>query len=535
MEDAEWVAAKQVVYLTSVLNFFSGLYVGYSIGFPPVYMAFDQMSTECAKYKTESACFANSAANCLWNSSLTTPCMYRDMTDCGSFQDEDKCKVFSDYCRWSDSDKSCEHLHGWTATENGLFASTMIIGGAIGCFPIGRVMDLIGRKRSFVLLGLISTIACALMHLARSMLNFPFLIVANILCGIPIGAMQVISPMYVGEMAPPKYAFQIGMLIQVGITFGILLMGVVGYAMQPSEHAMGEGAPFDVLFQCSIVGLTFLSSIFIPIGIFIPESKAYLQLTGQDQGASDNNNSGNVSAPLIDLPGSHEADDPEGHVVKIDLDSTIFGWRKTNVLCFAVATALSSCLSLTGINSIIVYGPVILHSAGLSALVGNLLIDAWNFVTTIISLPLAFRYSSTRMFHAGALVVTFTCVITGILLYPGVVENDDARKVLTGVAVFVFIAGFEVGMATPYYVIAQSMFPAATRSVGTGYTIGIQYVMNILVYFLYPIGLDAFSPAGGSQQKGFSVWFMIFGAFGILSTAVCLKYLATCQWIARTM
>jgi MFS family permease len=524
----EWLSVRRMVYMTAALNFFAGLYVGYSIGFPAVYMAFDQMSTDCIKYKTESACMANSAAACIWKNNST--CIFSDDTNCAAESDEDGCKLYSDYCRWSDSDKSCDHLHGWSATENGLFASTMIIGGSIGCFPVGRVMDIIGRRRTFMLLGFISTLACALMHAARAVRNFPFLIASNILCGVPVGAMQVLTPMYVGEMAPPKYAFQIGMLIQVGITFGILVMGVLGYAIQPSDASIGSGAPFDLLFQMSIAGLTALSCAFVPIGLLVPESRAYEQLVD----CISPTDAGSVSAPMISVPATYGADHDD-EITKIDPDATIFGFRRTSFLCFAVATALSSCLSLTGINSIIVYGPVILHSAGLSALVGNLLVTAWNFVTTLISLPLAFRYNSTRMFNTGAVVVTVTCCISGVLLFPGVVENDDARKALTGLAVLIFIAGFEVGMATPYYVIAQSMFPSDSRSVGTGYTVGIQYVMNILVYFLYPIGLDLFSPAGGSQQKGFSIWFLIFGAIGVISTAVCLRYLATCQWIARTL
>jgi SP family arabinose:H+ symporter-like MFS transporter len=514
-----------MVYVTAALNLFAGLYVGYSIGFPAVYMALDQMSTDCGKYRTPSACAANHAAACLWTSNNT--CVFSDNTDCGAQATEDGCKQFSDYCRWSESDKSCEHLHGWTATESGLFASTMIIGGAAGCFPTGRVMDAIGRRWTFVALGLWSLVSCALMHAGRAVQSFPFFIAANILCGVPIGAMQVVAPMYVGEMAPAKYSFQIGMLIQVGITFGILLMGVVGFAMQPSDETIAAGANFDLLFQMSIAGLTALSAVFIPIGILLPESRKY------EQAGTDAVDETNVSLPLAGVDIVNERCDFTP--TDIDTTATVCGFKYINFLCFMVATALSSCLSLTGINSIIVYGPVILHSAGISALAANLLVTSWNFVTTLISLPLAFKFNSTRMFNAGAVTVTVTCCLAGILLYPGVIADETARKVLIGLAVFVFIAGFEIGMATPYYVIAQSMFPTEARSWGTGYTIGIQYVMNILVYFLYPIGLEAFSPTGGSQQRGFSLWFLIYGFFGILSTAVCVRYLATCQWIARTL
>lgn len=600
----------KLLALVFTVNLLSGIYVGYSIGFPAVFMAYNQLATDCSSFHTERACVASvafassstlgSAYECQWDP-VAAVCGYADRMNCTAFHgDSNGCGSLLDattgapVCTYDTTTKDCTHIHGWSATQQGLFASSMVIGGTLGCFPVGIIMDRIGRKKSFVLLGLTSTIACLLMHGACAIsyqrgpaLGFTLLLIANILAGAPLGSTQVLSPMYVGEMAPPKLAFQAGIAIQVGITFGIFLMGVYGFVVKPddAEVALGTATSFQTYFQVSIAGLTVLSAMMSVIGFVVPESRHYLRLVEERdekrrRAALVGGETEHLLPAATDLPTDYAAvdagDDGEAvddahnfakyadkmpfsaddafHVSSTSLvarvyrrvvnhddsesngnrSSDVVSIRKIHVLCLIVATALSACLSLTGINSFIVYAPVIMQSAGMSSLVGNLLVDGWNFVTTLVAIPLAFKCNTTQMFNAGAVLVTITCCISGVLVFPGVIENDATRDALLGTAVFLFIAAFEIGMATAYYVIAQAMFPKDSRSFGTGYTVGIQYLFNIIIDFAYPLGLQAFSPAGGSTQRGMAVWLLLYGVVGIVTTGVLLKYLSVAQYIAHT-
>ncbi|CUG85761.1 glucose transporter, putative [Bodo saltans] len=558
-------ATRRRIYMTALINIISGLYVGYSIGFPAVYMTYNQLSTDCETYLTTEACLANSQAECVWSSfennnvSAVPMCRFSDLVNCSIATTEDECGALpGSSCTYSN--KKCSHVHGWNAKEQGVFAASMIIGGTVGALPIGTIMDRIGRPRSFLLLGAFSSISCGLMHLGCYLTNFPFFVVANALAGMPIGAIQVLAPMYVGEMTPAAWSLHVGILIQVGITFGIFMMGVYGFAVKPSDEMMHEGASYDVYFQITIAGLLFLSLVVGAIGFLIPESVHYLQLIGAAR-EEDENGADDESAAIL-----QKGDDVAQNRKQNDVDiintnaqptsssgaatfaaysnlpfdtneTTCFGWRKTHVLCFVVSTATSACLSLTGINSFIVYAPVIMQSAGMSSLAGNLIVDGWNFVTTLVSLPLAFRCNTTQMFNVGAVLVTGTCVISGVLLYPGVIVDETVRNWILIFAVLMFIAAFEIGMATGYYVIAQALFPSDARSIGTGYTIAIQYLFNVMIIFLYPVGLDAFSPGdgSGSTQRGMSVWLLIYGSIGVVTTILLIKYLGNAQYIAAIL
>lgn len=574
-------AARKRMLLTAMVNLLCGLYVGYSIGFPAVYMTYDQLSTDCGTFKTNSACTENPQAECVWvtsaggidNNSNMSSCHFADFVNCSRALSESECSALSSTsCAYAN--KKCTHVHGWTATQQGVFAASMIIGGTFGSFPIGRIMDKVGRKRSFMLLGCTSVLSCLLIHVACAVKNFAFLVIANILVGMPVGAIQVLAPMYVGEMAPAAWALQVGILIQVGITLGIFVMGIYGFAVQPSEDAMEDGsAPYENYFQATIAGLTVLSAVVGAIGIAVPESDHYIQALGSsrrprdgsdlddvlptvakaqegmnllaepaptdslDGGKSDSiiQRSSYTDCPLMATNGSTSPFEAYANLPFAADETTCFGWRKTHVLCFVVSTALSACLALTGINSFIVYAPVIMQSAGMSSLVGNLVVDGWNFITTLVSLPLAFRCNTTQMFNAGAALVTATCVSSGVLMFPGVIEDETVRNWVLGAAVFLFIAAFEIGMATAYYVIAQATFPSDARSIGTGYTIAVQYLFNVFINFMYPVGLQAFSPSGGSNQQGMAVWLIIYGCVGILTTIVLVRYLGYAQYIASTM
>jgi hypothetical protein len=79
------------------------------------------------------------------------------------------------------------------------------------------------------------------------------------------------------------------------------------------------------------------------------------------------------------------------------------------------------------------------------------------------------------------------------------------------------------------------MFPKDTRSIGTGYTVGCNGLFNIAVNFLYPVGLSLLSPPGGSNQRGMSLCLLIFGAMGVVTATILLKYLGLTQYIASTM
>ncbi|KAF8290851.1 hexose transporter [Trypanosoma cruzi] len=79
-------------------------------------------------------------------------------------------------------------------------------------------------------------------------------------------------------------------------------------------------------------------------------------------------------------------------------------------------------------------------------LVGNFVVMAWNFVTTLVSIPLARVLTMRQLFLGASLVASVSCLLLcGVPVYPGVADKNVKNGVaITGIAVF--IAAFEIGL-----------------------------------------------------------------------------------------
>lgn len=109
--------------------------------------------------------------------------------------------------------------------ENSWVGSSLNLGAAAVCFPIGYLLNLIGRKWS--MLGLVApfTIGWLLIIFAT---NAVMLIVGRVFLGIASGAFCVTSPIYIGEIAQKEIRGTLGSYFQLMITIGILFVYSVG-------------------------------------------------------------------------------------------------------------------------------------------------------------------------------------------------------------------------------------------------------------------------------------------------------------------
>ncbi|KAF8290848.1 hexose transporter [Trypanosoma cruzi] len=97
---------------------------------------------------------------------------------------------------------------------------------------------------------------------------------------------------------------------------------------------------------------------------------------------------------------------------------------------------------------------------GMVPLVGNFVVMAWNFVTTLVSIPLARVLTMRQLFLGASLVASVSCLLLcGVPVYPGVADKNVKNGVaITGIAVF--IAAFEIGLGPCFFVLAQELFHA---------------------------------------------------------------------------
>lgn len=131
--------------------------------------------------------------------------------------------------------------------------SSLNLGAAAVCIPIGILINLIGRKWAMLGLVIPFTIGWALLIWAQ---NLAMLIVGRVLIGIAGGAFCVAAPLYIGEIATKEIRGTLGSYFQLMITIGILFVYAVG---------AGVGV-FWLSIICGIIPLVFGAVFFFMPG-----------------------------------------------------------------------------------------------------------------------------------------------------------------------------------------------------------------------------------------------------------------------------
>src|SRR3546814_5745009 len=97
-----------------------------------------------------------------------------------------------------------------------------LVGGVVGVLAAGRMCACFGRKQIMLLsagLRAIAAVACAAAPAAS------WLIVGRVIGGLGVGLASVVSPLYISEVAPPKYRGRLVSLFQLTIPIGIVEIG----------------------------------------------------------------------------------------------------------------------------------------------------------------------------------------------------------------------------------------------------------------------------------------------------------------------
>src|SRR5210317_1052832 len=101
-------------------------------------------------------------------------------------------------------------MEGW-AMSSAIFGC---IAGAIG---IGRPADKYGRRYMLKITAFLFLVSAIGTGLAGNITQF---IIFRIVGGLAVGAASVLSPMYISEVAPPKYRGRFTILFQLSLVIG---------------------------------------------------------------------------------------------------------------------------------------------------------------------------------------------------------------------------------------------------------------------------------------------------------------------------
>jgi SP family arabinose:H+ symporter-like MFS transporter len=370
--------------------------------------------------------------------------------------------------------------------ETEVAASALLLGCLLGAAGASLIGDRIGRRKSLLLAALLFAISTVGAALANSVLVFS---IGRLVGGLAIGLASVLTPVYIAEVAPARSRGRLVSLNQLAITVGILAAYVVGWRMA----RLGDGSWRWMLGVAAIPALAFFLGL-----LAIPESPRWLIGNGQkEQGR----------LVLSRIYGAEQAD-IEVEAVEAAASSERGTWGEVFARPMRrpliVALGLAILCQITGINTVLYYGSILIseHFKGASsgsALMANVIIGSSNFVCTLIAMRCLDRWGRRTMLLTGSAGMAVSLVLF-VIAYriPGTPPPLILACVLSYTGFFAFAMG-----PIPWIVISE-IFPNKIRGRAASLATSMLWTSVLVVTFTFLSLVHALDVSG------------VFGIYAIL-------------------
>jgi sugar porter (SP) family MFS transporter len=370
--------------------------------------------------------------------------------------------------------------------------SVVLIGAMTGAIVGGSVADRAGRRKTLVWAAGIFIVGSVLAPLSP---NVTVLIVARAILGLGIGFTSVTAPVYVSELSPPERR---GMLIgfyQFALTIGIALADLVGYLLADQQA-------WRLMFGLAIVPTV----LFLAMILTVPESPRWLCAHARE---------GEAEAVLLSYADSTVAsellkDIRDGLKMPVEQRWSAL-WSPSVRGSLLVAVGMTVLQQVTGINTIIYYGPQIFALAGStshrSAILATFVVAVVNVMGTVLGIALVDRVGRKPLLYVG---VTGMAVAVFALSYAfgHAATAGPSLGEIAIVSLMIYIACFAFSLGAIAWILVAEVFPLRVRGRGVAAgTLG-SGISNFIVSITFLSLIEAI----GSART-----FAIYGAMSIVT------------------
>lgn len=373
---------------------------------------------------------------------------------------------------------------GMSAHEEGLVTSMLLVGAAVGALVAGRVAGSIGRRRTLIAGGLIfvaGSVWCALSSSATE------LAAARTFLGVAVGAVSIVSPMYISEITPAAVRGRMVSLNTLMIVVGQLLAYGVNslLAASGSWHWM--------------LGLAAVPGAALALGMFfLPDTPAWLSAHGRAHEAAAV--SARVGAQGAELEHNGRPSTGEWQAA-----------RRHRWMRWAIALAMLMGLTqqITGVNAIVYFAPTMMNQVGIStanSVYTSMVIGAVSVAACVVGMRVVDRLGRRRLLLAGLSGNVVSLVVLAVAYHFAHTSTTMALVSLGCMAAFIAFQQAAVSPAT--WLLMSEIVPPAVRGVGMGIAGLVLWVSNwVVAQFFLPV----------VEWLGGSLAFGIFAALGLVA------------------
>ena len=375
----------------------------------------------------------------------------------------------------SGAEKTIQSLWSLSPGLHGIAMASALYGTVVGSLIGGWPADRYGRKATLLWIGVLYFVGAVGSGLAT---NVSLFIIARIIGGLGIGISTVAAPLYISEIAPPKYRGRLAGMFQFNIVFGIL----IAFVSNALLAGIGENA-----WRWMLGVAAFPSLLYALLCFGIPESPRWLLSRKGDR------DGGLKVLQRIQPKASRTEIDAEANEIMaastVKASSTHF-WTRRLRKPILLAIFIAFFNQLSGVNAILYFAPRIFELTGLgtkAALLQSIGIGVTNLIFTFVGLWLIDRLGRRTLLIIGSFGYISSL---GLVAWAFFSEHYS----IVPVCIFAFIASHAIGQGAVIWVFISEIFPNRQRAEGQALGSFTHWIFAALITTFFPRMVAAFPP-----------------------------------------
>jgi sugar porter (SP) family MFS transporter len=370
-----------------------------------------------------------------------------------------------------------DYFHQPSRAEVGTMVAILEVGAFISSLTVGRIGDILGRRKTILYGAMIFFVGGALQSFATSM---AMMMTGRIIAGLGVGMLSTIVPVYQSEISPPHNRGKLACIEFSGNIIGYTTSVWVDYFCGYIESDLSWRVP--LLMQCVMGALLALGAL------IIVESPRWLL---------DNDHDEEGIVVIANLYGggdihNHRARE-EFREIKMNVLLTRQEGERTYADMFKryrkrvfIAMSAQALAQLNGINVISYYAPYVFESAGWvghAAVLMTGINGITYFLSTIPPWYIVDRWGRRIILLSGAVAMTISLSAISYFIFL------DVKSTPTMVVLFVMIynAAFGYSWGPIPWLYPPEILPLKIRSKGASLSTATNWAFNWLVGEMTPI------------------------------------------------
>ncbi|CAG9861810.1 unnamed protein product [Phyllotreta striolata] len=393
--------------------------------------------------------------------------------------------------------------HVMSASEEGWVGSFLPLAAAIGPLGAAILADQLGRKKSLLISALPFIAAFVINSFATNVWMF---YLSRFLCGLSIGLVFTVLPMYIGEISDDEVRGSLGSFMQLFIVIGLLF-----------SYALGPYLPvttFNIILVVPPVVFLLLFSI------FIPETPYYLIKSGRDDDAL---------RALLQLRGNEQSlaqKELEVIKVQVEVDQSnkatfvdIFKSKSTKTALF-ISLNLVAWQQFSGINIVLFYTQSIFTDAGvpLAPEICTILTGVLQIIASALTPLLVERLGKRILLMQSGIGMGVSQGALALFFYLKDDRGSDVSSIgwLPILCLAVFIVTYCLGFGPLAWAVMGELFPGNVKSTASSATASFCWVLGFFITNYFGLVSEAVGKSGS---------FGLFAGCCFLSFGFVYKYL----------